>query len=146
MKRLLLLLAVTAATLASAEVYRWVDEAGVTVYSQTPPEHGEADRINPQAAPAREAERAKSELESIRKGVDDHLGARKEAGEARREQEERARVRRANCETARANLASLEAAAGRLVRLPDGSYARLEEEDRQQRMDEARRVVADECD
>lgn len=41
------LLAILLATPALAQVYKWVDEDGVTHYSQQPPPGGEAQVINP---------------------------------------------------------------------------------------------------
>jgi hypothetical protein len=122
-----------------------VDETGVTVYSQTPPIEGEAERIKPHAAPGRSPKPAQERLDSMRKQVDDHLEAKEEAAQRRRQEEAETQAKQTNCQTARANLTSLEAAAGRLIRMPDGSYTRLTEDERQQQMAEARRMIAEQC-
>jgi hypothetical protein len=142
----MILLALLGGFCAHADVYRWVDENGVTVYSQTPPPEGGADKIKPNVStPSRSAAGTQKQLDAMRKDLDEYLKDKSEAKQERREQEKREKIAAANCVTARANLENLEAAAGRLIRLPDGSYTRLTEEERQQRLDEARKATDDYC-
>lgn len=92
----LAVLAVALALPAAAELYKWVDEKGVTHYSETPPPDANAKRIElPPAAPAtkpesperwkeRELELRKRRLEKERAEEDEKAGSERSA-ERRRE-------------------------------------------------------------
>lgn len=130
--------------MASAEVYRWVDEQGVTQFSQTPPRSQTYDTVKvpsqPQPDPAaeeklkRDAERA-GEWQRSRK-------AKQEKQRAESEQEEQ---RRKNCETARSNLDTLENLGTRMLQMPDGQYVRPTEEDVEKRKQEAQKAIGEFC-
>jgi|GEM_PF-2255530 len=50
----------SAGTPAQARIYKWVDNGGITHYSQEPPPNGEVQVINPRAAPPSPAPQAGS--------------------------------------------------------------------------------------
>jgi hypothetical protein len=126
-------------------MYRWVDEHGVTVYSQSPPPEGEARQIRPPPPPAESPEAIQHNLTEQLQRLHDAREDREVADQARRQQQERQELKRRNCAAARANLTNLERLGGGLLQLPDGQYVRLTEEERQTRMTEARQQISENC-
>ncbi len=141
-----LLLSVLLTTVpAQADIYRWVDENGHTTYSQTPPPDRNADKIRPPPAPSESPEQARMRLEEQLQRKDDYLEDRELAKDKRRKQQAEQDMRESNCATARKNHANLVAAARRLVKMPDGEYRRLTEEDRQKLLRKAQADINDNC-
>lgn len=130
---------------AQATMYRWVDENGITVYSQTPPE-GDSVRIEKQAGPsAAEQEAARTRLEDQIKASSEaaeaaQTTAREEAAKA--EQEKR---RGTNCEIARRNLQTLQDLGPRMLRTPEGEYIRPSEQDVAERTAKANAQIEEFC-
>jgi phage protein D len=130
-------------------MYRWVDENGVTVYSQTPPPAADAVKLKATPPPrAEDAEAARKRLEQQRERVFDEGEARKEA---KAEQEKRAKEAQtrhtiaANCEAAKKNLETLQNLGNRMVHTPDGRYLRLSEDEVRTQIEKARRQVKEFC-
>jgi hypothetical protein len=99
---LILVLAMTAATAAHAQLYKWVDKDGKVTYSDQPPPDAKASRVNPPppvAAPAapRTAIEKDKELEKGRTQAREKAKADEEAAKRTKAVEE-------NCARARANL------------------------------------------
>jgi hypothetical protein len=131
---------------ALAGVYRWVDENGVTVYSQTAPPAGAAVRIDTQPGPsAGDQEAARERLKTqVEQSFDAEEEEKQAAEEAAKKAEEDAR-RAENCEAARANLDTLQNLGTRMVRTPDGRYLRLSEEEVAAKTEEAQRQIQEYC-
>jgi phage-related minor tail protein len=135
---------------AYAGVYRWVDEEGVTHYTQTPPINEEATLLDEPTEPARSSDEAWKELNDRRLQQEDvdedrELAAKKEA--ERRKAAENKRIREQNCQAAKSNLTNLEGGrATRRVKTESGDYIRLTEEDHQQRLEQARKNIEEFCD
>lgn len=138
----------TCATVSPA-MYRWVDENGVTVYSQTPPPSGNAVTITKQ--PPFSADDSTATPERIKKRREQALDegeARKEAEAAQAQKVKKAENdgrRAANCEAARANLEKLRTLGRRRVRTPDGKVLRLSGEQVRTRIEKARIQIEDYC-
>ncbi len=133
-----LLLATLLSTLpAHAEIYRWVDENGQTVYSQVAPADRDADEIKPAPPPSDNPESVSKEIDQLQQQNDDYLEDRELAKEKRKKDKAAQQIRKDNCIKARNNYASLETATRRLIRMPDGEYRRLKEEERQKMMRQA---------
>ncbi|HEY2630020.1 MAG TPA: DUF4124 domain-containing protein [Usitatibacter sp.] len=113
MKRLIVLaLALAIAPAAFAQLYKYVDKDGKTVYSDTPPANTDSKQLNIQTgtttAPAKTAlERDKD----LQKGRDDQ--AKKAAADAKQ-----AAIKDVQCEGAKRNLAQY-ADGGRMQRMND---------------------------
>ena len=105
MKRAVLLACVLAATPAAmAQLYKWVDKDGRTVYSDQPPPSQQSKQLNlgtgqPAAAPRSALDRDK-ELEKTRQ-------AAKQKSQATEQADLKAEIERENCRRASANLHSL---------------------------------------
>lgn len=134
---------------ASPAMYRWVDESGATVYSQSPPASGDAVKLKKRPAlSADDAAATREQVKKRREQAFDEGEARKEAEAARAQQAKKAgdeRVRAANCATARANLEMLQNLGPRMIRMPDGRVMRLSEEQVQTQTEKARMQIEDNC-
>jgi len=137
-----LLLAMSATAMAS-QVYKWVDEKGVTHFSAQPPQGQQATSVNtatPQPKPAAaEASKAAPTFESIadpeQAAIDEKVKQEVAAKEAERKK---------YCADVRTNLAQLENNPRVRVEV-DGEIRRLSEEERQTRITEAQKSISDNC-
>jgi len=145
MKPPLPIVALLLACTAQAGMYRWVDDNGMTVYSQTPPPDRDAHTLKPLPPPAASPEQAQRQLDQQLQQKNDYMEDRELAAEQRRNEQDERKLIEENCRRARSNLENLEDATRRLLLMPDGSYQRLTEEDRQQRMQEARELLDQHC-
>ncbi|WP_405120228.1 DUF4124 domain-containing protein [Pseudomonas leptonychotis] len=137
-----LLLAMSATAMAS-QVYKWVDEKGVTHFSAQPPQGQQATSVNtatpqPKPAPA-EASKAAPTFESIadpeQAAIDEKVKQEVAAKEAERKK---------YCTDVRTNLAQLENNPRVRVEV-DGEIRRLSEEERQTRITEAQKSISENC-
>jgi hypothetical protein len=142
---LTLLLLAVAAMPAAARVYKWVDEEGVTHYSQHPPPAGEATELELRATPsALTPEQAKERLESQRESLKASRDAReqraKDGRQARASEERTAEA----CRQARQRLERLRSTPH--INVPEGDGdRRLTEPERQTLIQEATQAVQDYC-
>lgn len=132
--------------LAQAAMYKWVDENGVTQYSQFPPPSREYQTVVPPPPPAEDPEGAQKRLEELMKRQDESYKARTEAAEKQKQATAEAERRKQNCSTARANLEKLTTGGNRRLIGPDGVAYYPTEEERQQRIAEARKQIEEFCD
>ena len=130
--------------LVSAETYRWVNEEGVVTYSQTPPPNANAETVNIKTTPASSAGDSKTRLEALRQKMADSAEDRALKKAQKQEQAEIKAENKQNCSTARKNLEQLTALGNRLYKTEDG-YVRLTEENRQQKMQQAREQIEEFC-
>lgn len=151
MRRLTLsvLLALSALTV-QAEIYRWVDDQGVTQYSQTPPTGRDASTVKPPPAPSIDPEQARREQQrQITESLDDYLEDRALAKEKRAKAEEDQARKDKNCEAGRFNLSNLQSDSTkkivRQIRKPDGTIVPLSDDERQQKIKEAEAVIKENC-
>ena len=135
-----------AAPLQADEIYKWVDEEGVTHYSQQPPPSGNAARVGVDSPPDEEIERERREMEA----TGERLDARREE---RREEEREERTDAAEREQRKQRCADLRSSLGKLTEnrrllVPDGegNVRRLPEEERQERVAERRRQIEEQCE
>lgn len=127
-----------------AEVYRWVDEQGVTQFSQTPPRAQAYDTVKvppPPEVDAATEEQRKSDIEQL----DEWQRARQEKQEKQHAKTEEAQQRKKNCENARANLDTLENLGTRMLKTPEGEYVRPTEKELEQRQEETRKAIDEFC-
>lgn len=131
----------------AAGLYKWVDEQGITHYSQQPPATGKFQAIKPPPPPPENAgQEAIERLKAQRQELDERRAARQEAARERQEELESNEAREEACRQARENLAQLEAHNRIALRNADGSYTYLDEEQRQQRIAEMRERVSNYCE
>ncbi|MFP5423925.1 MAG: DUF4124 domain-containing protein [Gammaproteobacteria bacterium] len=137
-----LLLAMSATAMAS-QVYKWVDAQGVTHFSAQPPQGQDATSVNTAAPPPKpavaEEKKAAPTFESIADPEQAAIDEKVKQEVAAKEVE-----RKKYCEDVRTNLAQLQN--NPRVRVDvDGEVRRLSEEERQSRISEAQKAIAENC-
>ncbi len=122
----------------AAQVYKWVDAQGVTHFGAQPPEGQQATSVNTTIAPAPAAIPAKLPqvgVDEEQQAIDEKVKKEVAAKEAERKQ---------YCEKMRTNLAQLENNP-RLREEVNGEVRRLDENERQKRIAEAQKAIAENC-
>ena len=122
----------------AAQVYKWVDAQGVTHFGAQPPEGQQATSVNTTIAPAPAAIPAKLPqvgVDEEQQAIDEKVKKEVAAKEAERKQ---------YCEKMRTNLAQLENNP-RLREEVNGEVRRLDENERQKRITEAKKAIAENC-
>jgi hypothetical protein len=134
--------------------YTWVDENGVTNYSQRDPKIKEATYVTRSAVrfgrrslsePATDTNQESGGEENTdggEAGLDPEAQMQKERDEV---QKEIARIKESNCEIGKRNLAKLEAYARIRVKDATGEEVVLSEEEKQKRVNEARATIRENC-
>ncbi len=131
---------------ANAEVHKWTDANGNVHYSQIKPNDTNTETVAPPPKPAVDpdiaAEKLNERVETNRKAEQEkYITDQKE--EHLKQQEA---VQKQNCRAATQNL-KLYRSYGRVrVKETDGSYTRLSEEERQQRISDMKEKVKEYCD
>lgn len=146
------LLALASGPLAAGNdvIYKWIDDAGETHYTQTPPRDRKYQTLKQAATqtstPTKEVTRTRSNLQE----QVDAMDKRQEEKQAEiKDAEQWARIqklRRENCTIAKQNLANLGLGGNRIFMTPDGEVVRLTDEERQRRVDEANMQIEENCD
>ncbi|MDZ7802893.1 DUF4124 domain-containing protein [Thiohalophilus sp.] len=139
---LLLLLALATPT-ALAATYKYQDESGNTVYSQNPPENPDTPyevmtNISSQARPGSNSAPASSRPSPNLQPDEE------ESDTVAREQQQAEQMREENCEAAKKNLEIY--TVYRRIRNEEGEVVRISDEERQQKIDEAKQAIRDFCD
>ncbi len=142
---LILIAAVLACSSVAAKTYRWVDENGVTVYSQSPPPSGAATEIKPPPPPAISPEEAWRKLDAQKQKLEDLREDRELEKKAASEKKAEADRLKNNCEAAKRNLAGYIARPHARQKGADGEYRYITEEARQERMKQAKEQIKENC-
>lgn len=130
-----LLLALCAPTLA-APIYKWVDAQGTTHFGAQPPENIQAERVRAYAPAPGSVAPSKPDAASI-------ANAQLEQ-EVKGQIAEQEKQREANCREVRALIVQLENNP-RIRFEENGESKRLNEEERQEKIAEAKRQLAENC-
>jgi hypothetical protein len=136
---------------ASTQVHKWVDENGVTVYSQTPPPNATASQVvAPPPPPATKTEDARQALDDTIERLDKVSQSRDEADTAQRDSRQKAENEAqvaAACSQARMHLEALESGPPRKIMVgPDGEAKRLSYEELQAEIEETRKFIKENCE
>lgn len=130
---------------AEARTYKWVDENGVTQYTQTPPPKGDYDKIKGPGAPAVNPDKAQMDLEQrlkdYEKRRDDSQKQREESGKTSQE----AAQNKADCEKSRQNLKNFELHPRMKYTDEKGNVSYMTDADRQKKMQEIRDTIKKVC-
>ena len=130
------LLLVFSASALAGQIYKWVDDHGVTHFDARPPEGKPSVAISPAApAPSSATPTHATTPDARQKQYDDQVKAQLA------EQQDKLK---AFCEQARSNLAQLKNNP-RVREEVDGEMHRLSEDERQSRMTETQKAVDDNC-
>ena len=132
---------------AFGEMYKWVDEKGVTHYSETPPPDGKAQKIEVKPAQPTEAPRAKSEdwkqreFEFRQRRLEKELADEK----ARKGEERDAASRKDRCLRAQRSLDLLRREVPIYEVNERGERVYLEDKDRAAELEKARKAIDTYC-
>ena len=135
-----------ASSLSASEVYKWVDEQGITHYEERAPADKDYSKVTTYGVVPSEAKAAKDRLEKQRsekeaaeqKGVD--YDAQKKIAD------EQAKVRAENCKGAQNNLKTIQENARIRMLGDDGEFRYLSEQERQEQIDTAKEMITANCD
>ena len=132
----------------SAQVYRWIDDQGQVVFSQSPPQGGrDATSVTlPPDPPAESREQAREQLDEQIKQLDEAEGKRKLQQEAAAKKQADKNYARQQCANARENLEIINNRPPQtLFQRTDGSYMRLTAEERAEQIRQATDIVNKYC-
>ena len=131
---------------ARGEMYKWTDAAGEVHYSQVPPSGGiKTETIQGAPPPAGNPDKINEKLQNEVDAMDETLT--RQEGEAR-EKSLRKEIDEAyekNCISSRNNLARLQEGGRKRYLTADGQVIHLSEEERQQRINEAKDQIDEFC-
>ncbi|HBZ95455.1 MAG TPA: DUF4124 domain-containing protein [Pseudomonas sp.] len=134
-----LMLALSTTAMAS-QIYKWVDDKGVTHFGAQPPQGQPATTINtatppPRSEPSAPAPSVEEQLDPEQAAIDKKVKEDVAKQEAERKQ---------YCDAARTNLAQLEN--NPRVRIEEGGEVRrIGEDERQERITELKKSIVDNC-
>jgi len=129
-----------------AGVYRWVDENGVTVYSQVPPPVGvQKKRIEAPAPPPVTEKEAWEAVNQDWKAMHDRQDIIKEQATADSERAEKTQNEEKNCAIAQRTLEELENSGRKRVKTADGKIQRMSAKERQEQLTKAREMESQYC-
>lgn len=140
----LLAIAVTASAQAS-EVYKWIDEEGITHYEEHAPTNKDYSLVKTYGEVPSGAADAKQRLEQQR--ADKKMTEEKNLGytEQKKIADQQAKVREENCKGAQNNLKTIQENARVRILGEDGEFRYLSEEERQQQVDTAKAMITANC-
>jgi hypothetical protein len=133
-------------TPASAEIYKWTDAKGEIQYSQLPPPSGiKSEEIQGSTPPADNPDTTSDSLQGQVDALNEDLAGQEieEKKSALQKQIDDAYER--NCTTSTNNLAKLQAGGNKRYLTPDGKVTHLTEEQRQQRINDAKDQIDEFC-
>ncbi|NNE39170.1 MAG: DUF4124 domain-containing protein [Gammaproteobacteria bacterium] len=130
-------------TVSHAQMYKWVDEDGVTQYTQTPPP-GEiqVETIEIQTGPASELEIWEMENQVRRLNLEREARLLEEQN--KQIDKENAAIQAENCQRSRQRLASY-SVPNALILQADGSRIRVDEDARQRELAATRELISQYC-
>lgn len=131
--------------LAQAAMYKWVDENGVTQYTQYPPPNRKTEVVVPPPPPAEDPEGAQKKLEATLQMQDEQDKAAATAEQEQAKSRNEAEVRAKNCQIARDNLSKLTTGGRKRIMGPDGVATYLSDEEREAKIAEAKQQIGKYC-
>lgn len=138
----ILLLAMTG---AQAAMYKWTDEHGNVQFGQFPPPGAEAEQMKPPPPPASRPDSNRPTLQERVKALEEHKAEEQEQAAAAQQEREKAAQIEQNCKNARESIKNLELGGNRLYRMPDGTFKRFDEAEKQRRINKSKKYIAENC-
>lgn len=128
---------------SSTSIYKWVDDEGVTHYTQQPPPNSDAQLITPNTAgPAQrdsgQSSRGAQQTDASADGQESESNGKGEGGNAPQNMTE-------FCDQLRERIATLESSNPVSVRQPDDTLKRLSDKERAQQLERARGQQQQHC-
>jgi hypothetical protein len=130
---------------AFAQVYKWVDDEGQTHFSQTPPADYDAYVIKTRPSPKVDPAQSQQAVDSmIEQQASDELLQQKNK-QQQQQQAEKAEAQSKKCDIAKNNLEKYQNNPNGRIRNADGEYTRIDETDRQAKMDQLKQDIKKYC-
>jgi len=146
---LVISLCISAALLQSparGEMYKWTDAAGEVQYTQFPPSGGiKAEKIQGAPPPADDPDKINEKLQNEIDAMDEARTKQEAASKEKSLRKEIDEAYERNCISSRNNLAKLQEGGRKRYLTPDGQVIHLSEEERQQRINEAKDQIDEFC-
>lgn len=130
----------------AGDVYKWVDEDGVTHYGERAPSDTNYSTVKTYGEVPGGGAEAKQRLEEQRAAKSSAEAKEAEYAQQKKIADEQARVRAENCKGAKSNLKTIQENARVRILGDDGEFRYLTEEERQKQIENAKEVIADNCD
>jgi hypothetical protein len=131
---------------ARGEMYKWTNAAGEVQYTQVPPPGGiKTEIIQGAPPPADDPDKINEKLQNEVDAMDETLSRQEEALEEKNLRKEKDETYEKNCISARNNLAALQEGGRKRYLTADGQVIHLSEEERQQRINEAKDQIDEFC-
>lgn len=127
-----------------AAVYKWVDENGQVVYSQTAPPSSQAEVIAPPPPPPKGSEEPNKRLQEYQQQQQDARDDKAVKAQQEREQQLQMEARKKVCEAAQHNLKVLEGNRDRVL-MKDGQVIKMSAAEREAAMVKAQKDIAEFC-
>ena len=128
---------------ANSVSYKWLDDNGNIVYSQTPPRDRQYETIRTKTSAGNSSSRTSSSSSTATKALEDSAAARKEKEKEAQKEADIQKKRAVECENAKKNVETY--TIYRRVRKPDGSVVRLDDNERARLLKQAQDDVAEFC-
>lgn len=146
----MLLLLGPSIVLAESEYYTWIDEDGITNYSERNPQGYDAEHVSPNSRPFGYRRPAEREVVPPPSDPAAAISAQRDPSDIASEeravvQQEISRVKTENCRIGKQNLARLESYARIRVKDSAGQERVLTDNEKALRIQEARNLVRDNC-
>lgn len=129
---------------AAAEVYRWVDDEGVTHYSATPPPDRDADRVEASNPPADDPEARREAIEDLSGSTRTYIYKKRLERQTRAEEKEWQRERKEFCSQLRDKRQLLATSPQVLDRSEEGARV-MSQQEREQKLQAFERQIAEHC-
>lgn len=130
---------------AHGTVYKWVDDQGITHYSQTPPPAKQFNTVEPPPPPAQDPQQAAKKLQEMQQSMDEKRQARDEQAKQQDQRSAELEADRKACQEARKRLEVLQSHGRIRAHSPDGESRILTPEQRQAHIAKTRQVIAGTC-
>lgn len=138
------LIFVCLATSAQAEAYKWTDPSGNIIYSQTPPPIGTPFELVEDTNLASTSSNNQSRTDTLQGSVESNRQAREEKKDEQQRLAESEQIKQQNCSLARENLTAL-TSRGQVTIKEGELYRKLSEEERQERITDAKSSIEEFC-
>jgi len=131
---------------ARGEMYKWTNAAGEVQYTQVPPP-GEikTEVIQGAPPPADDPDKINEKLQNEVDAMDETRASQEAASKEKNLRQEIDAAYEKNCNSSRNNLARLQEGGRKRYLTPDGQVLHLSEEERQQRINEAKDQIDEFC-
>jgi len=127
---------------ASAAMFKWTDANGNVQYGEHPPAGASAEHIKATPEPRNEAPATPSLQQQV-DALDKRLAEEAEQKAAVEQKKQDAENRKINCANAKSNIEQLRQGGHRLTRMPDGSYERMDEKQKQAEIAKNKQAIKD---